>query len=220
MTRRVVEGVEKEYLHIQYAPPDQLFVPTDQLDRVQKYLNPGDLEPRVNRLTGGEWQKTISKAKEDAKAFAEDLVKLYAQRKAVQRRPFGADSPWQAEMEATFPWVETPGQMQAIREAKLDLQQEFPMDRLVCGDVGFGKTEVAIRAAFKVVQAGKQVAVLCPTTILSEQHWRNFAERMEPFGVKIALLNRFTHSAARRQEIAAELPEQPPAAHHHRGHVS
>ena len=204
LAKRVVEGVEKEFLHIQYAPPDQLFVPTDQLDRVQKYLNPSDLEPKVNRLTGGEWQRTISKAKEDAKAFAEDLVKLYAQRKGVQRRPFGPDTPWQAEMETTFPWVETPAQMQAILTAKRDLQQDFPMDRLICGDVGFGKTEVAIRAAFKVVQDKKQVAVLCPTTILSEQHARNFAERLEPFGVRIALLNRF-RSAGEKKEIVAGL---------------
>ncbi|HRK21957.1 MAG TPA: transcription-repair coupling factor, partial [Fimbriimonadaceae bacterium] len=206
LAKRVTEGVEKEYLHIQYAPPDQLFVPTDQLDRVQKYLNPSDLEPKVNRLAGGEWQRTITKAKEDAKAFAEDLVKLYAGRKAVQRRPFGPDTPWQAEMEATFPWVETPAQMQAIREAKHDLVQDFPMDRLVCGDVGFGKTEVAIRTAFKVVQERKQVAVLCPTTILSEQHWRNFSERMDPFGVNVALLNRF-RSAGERKAIYAGLKD-------------
>jgi transcription-repair coupling factor (superfamily II helicase) len=199
LAKRVVEGVEKEFLHIQYAPPDQLFVPTDQLDRVQKYLNPGDAEPKVNRLTGGDWQRTMTKAKEDAKAFAADLVKLYAERKAVQRRPFGPDTPWQAEMEATFPWVETPGQLQAIQEAKRDLRQDFPMDRLVCGDVGFGKTEVAIRAAFKVVQEGRQVAVLCPTTILSEQHWRNFSERMAAFGVRIGLLNRFTHASEKRR---------------------
>jgi transcription-repair coupling factor (superfamily II helicase) len=201
LAKRVVEGVEKEFLHIQYAPPDQLFVPTDQLDRVQKYLNPGDVEPKLNRLTGGEWNRTITKAKEDAKAFAEDLVKLYAQRKAVQRRPFGPDTPWQAEMEATFPWVETPGQMQAIHQTKRDLQEDHPMDRLVCGDVGFGKTEVAIRAAFKAVQSGKQVAVLCPTTILSEQHWRNFRERLEPFGVRIELLNRFRTAADRKRTL-------------------
>jgi len=201
LAKRTVDGVEKEFLHIRYAPPDQLFVPTDQLDRVQKYLNPGDAEPKVNRLTGGEWQKTITKAKEDAAAFAKDLVQLYAERKAVQRRPFGPDTPWQGEMEATFPWVETPAQMAAIREAKRDLQNDFPMDRLVCGDVGFGKTEVAIRAAFKVVQDKKQVAVLCPTTILSEQHWRNFTERMGPFSVNVALLNRFRSGAEKREIV-------------------
>ncbi len=199
LATREVDGATKEFLFIEYAAPDKLFVPADQLDRVQKYLNPGDNAPKLNRLTGGEWQKTISKAKEDAKLFARDLVKLYAERKAVQRRPFGLDTPWQAEMEATFPWVETPSQMTAIKEVKRDMVQGFPMDRLVCGDVGFGKTEVAIRAAFKAIQSGRQVAVLCPTTILSEQHFRNFGERLSSFGVRIGVLNRFRTSKERTQ---------------------
>lgn len=200
LVTREMEGVKKEFLFIEYAQPDKLFVPADQLDRVQKYLNPGDSQPKLNRLTGGEWQKTIAKAKEDARAFARDLVKLYAERKAVRRRPFGPDTPWQTEMEATFPWVETPSQMSAIKEVKRDLNQEWPMDRLICGDVGFGKTEVAIRAAFKAIQGGRQVAVLCPTTILSEQHFRNFRERLGGFGVRMGVLNRFRH-AKEKQEI-------------------
>lgn len=204
LTKREVEGIEKEFLYIEYQAPDKLFVPADQLDRIQKYLSPNDVMPKLNRLTGGDWQKTIGKAKEDARAFAADLVKLYASRKGVQRRPFGPDSPWQGEMEATFPWVETPSQMRAIREAKSDLQRDYPMDRLVCGDVGFGKTEVAIRAAFKVAQSGRQVAVLCPTTILSEQHFRNFSERLASFPVRLALLNRF-RSAAEKRQIHEEL---------------
>lgn len=202
MVRREVEGVEKEFLYIEYAHPDKLFVPTDQLDRIQKYLNPGDSVPKVNRLVGNDWQKTMAKAKEDAKAMAQDLVKLYAQRKMVERRPFGPDSPWQAEMESTFPWVETPSQAIAIREVKRDLESPYPMDRLVCGDVGFGKTEVAIRAAFKVVQEGRQVAVLCPTTILSEQHYRNFTERLGSFGVRVALINRFRTDSERKDALA------------------
>ncbi len=201
LATREIEGVKKEFLYIEYSPPDKLFVPTDQLDRIQKYLNPGDSEPKLNRLTGGEWQRTIGKAREDARAFAGDLVKLYAQRRTVQRRPFGPDSPWQAEMEATFPWVETPSQLLAIKETKNDLTLGYPMDRLVCGDVGFGKTEVAIRAAFKVAQAGRQVAVLCPTTILSEQHYRNFTERLGSFPIRLALLNRFRSAAERRQTL-------------------
>lgn len=201
LTTREIDGVTKEFLFLEYAAPDKLFVPADQLDRVQKYLNPGDVAPKLNRLTGNEWHKTITKAKEDAQAFARDLVKLYAERKAVQRRPFGADTPWQSEMEATFPWVETPSQMSAIRDVKRDLQTGFPMDRLVCGDVGFGKTEVAIRAAFKVIQAGRQVAVLCPTTILSEQHYRNFSERLGSFGVRMGLLNRFRHAKERAETL-------------------
>lgn len=201
LTRRVVAGVEKEYLYIQYAAPDKLFVPADQLDRIQKYLNPGDSNPKLNRLTGGEWQRTVKKAREEAREFARDLTKLYAQRKTVERGPFGPDSPWQGEMEATFPYVETPSQLTAINEVKRDLNNDFPMDRLVCGDVGFGKTEVAIRAAFKVAQAGKQVAVLCPTTILSEQHFRNFQERLAPFPIKLELLNRFRTGPERREAL-------------------
>ena len=204
LVKRDEHGIQKEFLFIEYQAPDKLFVPADQLDRIQKYLNPGDEHPKLNKLTGGEWQKTISKAKEDAQAFARDLVHLYAMRRAVKRRPFGSDTPWQFEMEATFPWVETPTQMRAIKDVKSDLNQDFPMDRLVCGDVGFGKTEVAIRAAFKTVQAGRQVAVLCPTTILSEQHFRNFVERLGPFGVRIELANRF-RTVGERHDIFRRL---------------
>ncbi|MCE9560332.1 MAG: transcription-repair coupling factor [Armatimonadetes bacterium] len=201
---RVVDGIQKEYLFIQYGGPDKLFVPADQLDRIQKYLNPGDTEPRLNRLSGGEWQKAVGKAREEAREFARDLIRLYAERKQVQRTSFGPDSPWQAEMEATFPWVETPSQLKAIIETKQDLQADYPMDRLICGDVGFGKTEVAIRAAFKVAQAGKQVAILCPTTILSEQHYRSFAERLIAFPVRLDILNRF-RSASEKREIIDKL---------------
>ncbi|MDR3690139.1 MAG: transcription-repair coupling factor [Fimbriimonas sp.] len=201
LTKRTIEGVEREFLFIEYQAPDKLFVPADQLDRVQKYLNPTDSHPKLNKLTGGEWQRTLGKAKEEAQAFARDLVKLYAQRQQVQRRPYGPDTPFQFEMESTFPWVETPSQLQAIRDAKKDLELGFPMDRLVCGDVGFGKTEVGIRAAFKAVQGGRQVAVLCPTTILSEQHYRNFSERLGGFQTNVALINRFTHASHRREII-------------------
>ena len=202
LVKRPEQGVEKEFLFIEYQAPDKLFVPADQLDRIQKYLNPGNEHPKLNRLTGGEWQRTLGKAKEDAREFARDLVSLYAKRKDVKRRPFGADSPWQAEMEATFPYVETASQLQAIQSVKQDLREGFPMDRLICGDVGFGKTEVAIRAAFKVAQAGRQVAVLCPTTILSEQHARTFEERLGPFGTKIGLINRFTHAGVKRDVLS------------------
>jgi transcription-repair coupling factor (superfamily II helicase) len=199
LVSREMEGVKREYLHIDYKEPDKLFVPADQLDRVQKYLSPGDAPPKINRLTGAEWQKTVSKAREEAREFARELINLYAQRKLVERRSFGHDTPWQLEMEHTFPWSETPSQMQAIREVKADMETDYPMDRLVCGDVGFGKTEVAIRAAFKCAVDGRQVAVLCPTTILSEQHFRNFQERLGSFDVKLGLLNRFTHTADRRR---------------------
>jgi transcription-repair coupling factor (superfamily II helicase) len=197
-----MDGIEREYLHLEYKQPDQLYVPSDQLDRVQKHLSPNDASPKIFRLTGTEWKKTVSKAREDAREFAKELIALYAQRKEISRPSFGPDSPWQAEMEATFPWIETRGQLEAINEVKEDMEREYPMDRLVCGDVGFGKTEVAIRAAFKAVQAGKQVAVLCPTTILSEQHGRSFAERLAGFPTKVGVLNRFIHAKARRQLLA------------------
>ncbi len=201
LVKKEVAGTEREFLYLDYAAPDKLFVPADQLDRIQKYLNPADGDPKLNRLTGGEWQRTLAKAKEEARAFARDLVKVYAKRKEVTRRPYGPDTPFQQEMEGTFPWVETPGQMQAIRDAKEDMQAPYPMDRLVCGDVGFGKTEVAIRAAFKAVQDGRQVAILCPTTILSEQHHRNFTERLGSFGTKIGLVNRFVSGAEKRAAL-------------------
>jgi len=199
---REIDGVAKEFLHIEYKAPDRLFVPADQLDRVQKYLAPGDAPPKINRLTGGDWQKTVGKAREEAREFARDLIKLYANRKATQRISYGPDTPWQAEMESTFPWSETPSQLEAIEDVKEDLQVDYPMDRLVCGDVGFGKTEVAIRAAFKVAQAGKQVAMLCPTTILSEQHYRSFCERLGAFPTRIDILNRFRTAAERKQVLA------------------
>ncbi len=197
LVKRLQEGIEKEYLHIEYQAPDRLFVPIDQLDRIQKFLAHDDAPPKVNRLTGSEWKKTVSRAREDAREYARELISLYAERKRVQRSGYGPDSPWQAEMEHTFPWVETPSQMTAICDVKEDLAADYPMDRLICGDVGFGKTEVAIRAAFKVAQAGKQVAVLCPTTILSEQHFRNFQERLAGFPTQIELINRFRTTAER-----------------------
>jgi transcription-repair coupling factor (superfamily II helicase) len=204
LVTKSVEGVEKEYLYIEYREPDKLYVPADQLDRIQKYLAPSDAPPKLYKLTGGEWQKTVSKAREDAREFARELISLYASRMKVQRPSFGPDTPWQAEMESTFPWVETHGQVEAIADVKRDMTTDYPMDRLICGDVGFGKTEVAIRAAFKAVQAGKQVAVLCPTTILSEQHYRSFTERMESFSVRLGLLNRF-RTAKERSETLADL---------------
>lgn len=202
VTRKSTDGIEREYLFVEYKEPDKLYVPADQLDRIQKYLSPGDAPPKVNRLTGGDWQKTVGKAREEAREFARELIKLYAQRKTVTRQTFGPDTPWQAEMEHTFPWVETQGQLSAIKDVKEDMGSAYPMDRLVCGDVGFGKTEVAIRAAFKAVCAGRQVAVLCPTTILSEQHFRNFHERLSSFGTKLGLLNRFTHTGVKKDLLS------------------
>lgn len=201
LTRRTVEGVEKEFLQIAYKHPDQLLLPADQLDRVQKYLSPDEKPPTIHRITGGGWNRALRTAREGAAELARELVELYARRTQATRPPYGPDTPWQSEMEAAFPYVETPSQLKAINEIKQDLNRPTPMDRLVCGDVGFGKTEVAVRAAFKVVQAGRQVAVLCPTTILADQHYETFRDRLAPYPIRIGLLNRFRTMAQRRAVI-------------------
>ncbi len=198
LVKRSSGGVEKECLQIDYAHPDKLFVPIDQLDRIQKYLSPTEVEPKLYRITGGDWKQVVQKARENARLFARELIQLYSSRKQATRPSYGEDTPWQEEMESTFPWTETPSQYQAIEDVKRDMNTEFPMDRLICGDVGFGKTEVAIRAAFKAVMDYRQVVVLCPTTILSEQHFRNFKERLSGFNIEIGLLNRFTTSANKK----------------------
>jgi transcription-repair coupling factor (superfamily II helicase) len=185
------EGLASEFLRIDYAGGDKIFVPTEQMERVQKYIGNADNPPSVNRLGSKEWQRATSKAKAKAREMAAELVALYAARQAVSVVPAGPDTSWQQEMESAFPYRETPDQLQAIREVKGDLEKAHPMDRLVCGDVGFGKTEVAVRAAFKMVNEGRQVAVLVPTTILAEQHMNTFRERMEAFPVTIEMLSRF-----------------------------
>lgn len=201
LINREVDGVLKEYLYIEYKAPDRLYVPADQLDRIQKYMAPGDGEPKINRLTGADWKKTVKRAREEAREFARELIKIYAERKSAKRDAYGLDTDYLTEMEGTFPWAETPSQMEAINDVKRDMRRDWPMDRLVCGDVGFGKTEVAIRAAFKATEAGKQVAILCPTTILSEQHYRSFRERLDAFPTKVGILNRFVTGKERRETL-------------------
>lgn len=202
MVKREVDGHPKEFLHIEYSPPDKLLVPTDQLDRVQKYLGTGDGAPQLHRITGSEWARAVKSAKKGAEDLARDLIKVYARRSAATRPPYGEDTPWQTEMEASFEWIETPSQLAAIETIKADLLNQHPMDRLVCGDVGFGKTEVAIRAAFKVVQSGYQVAVLCPTTILAEQHYLTFVERLAAYPVRLKQLSRLRSSKERSETLA------------------
>lgn len=204
MVTREIDGVSKEFLHIEYAVPDKLLVPTDQLDRVQKYLTVNDHQPKLHRITGSEWKRALRNAKKGAEEFARSLLQIYAKRSLVTRIPYGPDTPWQNEMEAAFSFVETASQLSAIQDIKKDLESPHPMDRLVCGDVGFGKTEVAIRAAFKVVQAGKQVAVLCPTTILCEQHYATFKERLAGYPVIIETLSRL-RSLKSRSDILSGL---------------
>ncbi len=206
MVRRTVNGGEREYLIIEYAaakkgqPGDRLFVPTDSLDQVTKYV--GGEAPSLSRLGGAEWAKTKGRARKAVKEIAAELIRLYSARMATRGHAFGPDTPWQRELEDAFPYVETPDQMAAIDEVKADMEKELPMDRVICGDVGYGKTEVAVRAAFKAVQDGKQVAVLVPTTLLAHQHIQTFAGRMGQFPVTIKELSRFTHNADVDQILA------------------
>ncbi|MFI7435640.1 transcription-repair coupling factor [Micromonospora haikouensis] len=195
LVQRTVNGASREYLVIEYAaskrgqPGDRLFVPTDQLDQLSRYV--GGEQPTLHKMGGADWQKSKARARKAVREIAAQLIQLYAARKASKGHAFAPDSPWQRELEDAFPWQETPDQLAAIEEVKRDMEQTVPMDRLICGDVGYGKTEIAVRAAFKAVQDGKQVAVLVPTTLLVQQHYNTFAERMSQFPVQIRQLSRF-----------------------------
>ncbi|MFF7632502.1 transcription-repair coupling factor [Kitasatospora sp. NPDC008050] len=195
MVQRTVQGATREYLVLEYAPAkrghpgDRLFVPTDQLDQVTKYV--GGEAPTLHRLGGADWAKTKQRAKKAVREIAGDLIKLYSARMAAPGHTFGPDTPWQRELEDAFPYAETPDQLTTIAEVKSDMEKSVPMDRLICGDVGYGKTEIAVRAAFKAVQDGKQVAVLVPTTLLVQQHFSTFAERYANFPVVVKALSRF-----------------------------
>lgn len=197
-----VGGYIKDYFSISYAGGDKLYVPTNQVDLIQKYIASGEAAPKLNKLGGSEWNKAKTKAKESVKEMAEELVKLYAARESIRGIAYSPDTPWQKEFEDAFPYVETPDQLTAIQEAKQDMERERPMDRLLCGDVGYGKTEVALRAAFKAVMEGKQVAVLVPTTILAEQHYHTFSERFAPFPVKVEVISRFKSPSEQRHILA------------------
>ncbi|GAA2211284.1 transcription-repair coupling factor [Nonomuraea monospora] len=189
MVQRTVQGATREYLVIEYAKGDRLYVPTDQLDEVTRYV--GGEAPTLNRMGGADWAKAKSRAKKAVKEIAGELIRLYSARMASPGHAFGADTPWQREMEDAFPYAETGDQLEAIDEVKRDMERGVPMDRLICGDVGYGKTEIAVRAAFKAVQDGKQVAVLVPTTLLVQQHMSTFAERFSSFPVEIKPVSRF-----------------------------
>jgi transcription-repair coupling factor (superfamily II helicase) len=210
MRQREVQGATREYLVLEYGaskrggPPDRLFVPADSLDQVTRYV--GGEQPSLDRLGGSDWAKRKGRARKAVREIAAELIKLYAARQATQGHAFGPDTPWQRELEDAFPFHETPDQLTTVEEVKADMRQTVPMDRLVCGDVGYGKTEIAVRAAFKAVQDGKQVAVLVPTTLLVQQHYSTFAERMGAFPVTIRALSRFqTEKEAR--EVAEGLRE-------------
>lgn len=196
-----VDGKTRDYLKIDYAASDKLFLPTDQLDRVQKYVGADGGEPKLSRLGGSEWQKTVSRARAGAKALAFDLVRLYGLRSKRKGFRFSQDTPWQRQMEAAFPYEETPDQLTCIEEIKADMQSDRVMDRLLCGDVGYGKTEVALRAAFKAAMDGKQAAFLVPTTILAQQHYNTLAARFAGFPIEVELLSRFKTPAEQRRII-------------------
>ena len=200
LVQREIDGTVRDYLLLEYAEGDKLYVPVEQLDRVTRYVGPEGASPRLTRLNTADWSRALSKARKATKKLAFDLVDVYARRASAQGHRFGPDTAAQREMEEAFPYQETPDQLAAIADVKADMQSAKPMDRLICGDVGFGKTEVALRAAFKATQDGKQVMVLCPTTILAQQHYTNFKERCEPFGVKVEVLSRFRTDA---QQAAA-----------------
>jgi transcription-repair coupling factor (superfamily II helicase) len=205
MRERTVSGATREYLVLEYAsskrgqPADRLFVPTDALDEVSRYV--GGEVPTLNKLGGSDWAKTKGRARKAVREIAAQLVQLYAARQSAPGHAFAPDTPWQRELEDAFPFTETPDQLSAIDEVKGDMERPVPMDRVISGDVGFGKTEIAVRAAFKAVQDGKQVAVLVPTTLLATQHLQTFADRMRAFPVNVKGLSRFTDNAEARQTI-------------------
>jgi len=199
VVHRALAGAERDYLVLEYAENDKLYVPSDQVGMVARYL--GGEVPRLHRLGGSDWARATSKVRRAVRDMAGELVRLYSARMASPGHAFGPDTPWQRELEDAFPHEETPDQITAIDEVKADMERPVPMDRLICGDVGFGKTEIAVRAAFKAVMDGKQVAVLVPTTILAEQHFVTFAERYAPYPVKVAMLSRFLSSREQKEVV-------------------
>ena len=196
--------VTKDYIKIKYKDDDALYIPTNDLDSIRKYIGEGELEPKLNKLGSKEWEKTKAKVKSNLREVAKELIELYAKRKNAKGYSFDKDTPWQTEFEDTFPYQETDDQLRCIEEIKRDMEKNIPMDRLLCGDVGYGKTEVAIRAAFKAVMSGKQVAYLVPTTVLANQQFETFRERMSGFPIKVELLNRFK-TAKEQKDIVKKL---------------
>lgn len=193
-------GIHRDYIEIDYAGTDRLFLPTDKLSQIQKYIGNEGETPRLHKMGGADWQRTRKKAQKSIDDLADKLVALYAEREIIEGFAFEEDQPWQQEFEDAFPYEETEDQLRAVAEIKESMEKPKPMDRLLCGDVGFGKTEVAMRAAFKAIMSGKQVAVLVPTTILAQQHFQTFSNRFRNFGVRVNVLNRF-RTAGEKKEI-------------------
>jgi transcription-repair coupling factor (superfamily II helicase) len=200
-TRLLLNGSERDYLIIEYAQNDKLYVPTDQINLVQRYIGVEGQPPKIHRLAGTEWEREKKKVKEAAEELARELLQLYAKRESAEGHAFAPDTPWQQELEATFEFEETPDQWLAIQDVKRDMEQAKPMDRLIAGDVGYGKTEVALRAAFKAVMDGKQVAILVPTTVLAQQHYNVFLKRLATYPIKVEVLSRFRSRAEQRRAL-------------------
>ncbi|MES0359539.1 MAG: transcription-repair coupling factor [Anaerolineales bacterium] len=204
LVSRPVDGIERDYITVEYAEGDQLFVPVHQADRITRYIGSYNRIPSPSRLGGVEWRNVKKRVKEAVVEIAEDLLKLYSQRQVITGYAFSKDSPWQQELEASFPYIETEDQVRVLVEVKQDMENPLPMDRLICGDVGYGKTEVALRAAFKAVMDGKQVALLVPTTVLAQQHYNTFRERLAAFPVEVEMLSRF-RTPQQQQDILLRL---------------
>ena len=199
LARRAIGGSERDYLLLEYRGGDRLYVPSDQIDTITPYSG-GD-RPSLNRLNGNEWQRQKARVRAAVREVAKELVQLYRRRATSPGHAFPPDTPWQAELEQAFPYPETPDQLRAIVDVKADMEEPIPMDRLVCGDVGFGKTEVALRAVFKAVQDGYQAAVLVPTTLLAQQHFQTFSERLAPYPVRVEMLSRFLTAGEARKVV-------------------
>lgn len=204
LVERTMDGLSREYLCIEYADEAQLYVPIHQADRLTRYVGPDNREPTLSRLGSPEWRSVKSHVKEAVQEVAEELLELYSRRSVIQGFAFGPDTHWQQELEASFPYVETEDQLRVLKEVKQDMESPRPMDRLICGDVGYGKTEVALRAAFKAILDGKQVAILVPTTVLAQQHYNTFQQRLAAFPATVEMLSRF-RTPQQQDEIVARL---------------
>ena len=201
LTQQELDGQLKDYLTIEYANKDKLHIPAEQINLLCRYRGAGAIKPRLSRMGGNDWANTKRKVKKEVEKIAYDLLRLYARRKMQEGIKFDEDTAWQVEMEEAFEYTETPDQMRAINEVKHDMETSNPMDRLICGDVGFGKTEVAMRAIFKAVTSGKQVALIAPTTILALQHYQTISERFKPFGIDVELLSRFRTTKQQKETL-------------------
>ena len=202
LTFRELEGIDGEYLAVEYAEEDYLYVPVAQADRLTRYVGPDHHDPVITRLGGGRWNISKTRVKEEVVQVAQDLLDLYAKRQTVTGHAFSSDTAWQQELEASFPYIETEDQLQVLFQVKSDMEKARPMDRLICGDVGYGKTEIALRAAFKAVMDGKQVAVLVPTTVLAQQHYDTFTRRMSGFPLEVRMLSRFRTPRQQREILS------------------